>query len=94
MNDEDSLPNFICQSCWATTESFHELFQKSKSVQKKFDEEQIKNEGDLSEELPENPDYELHEPHFISTIKDEPDTGIFQMIYFPNHLRDSRFYMS
>lgn len=74
MNDADSLPNFVCQSCWATTESFHELYLKSKDSQEKI-LERIKSEYDLSEEIPERPDYELHEPHFISTIKDEPIAG-------------------
>lgn len=26
----------VCQSCWTTTESFHDLYKKSKTVQEEF----------------------------------------------------------
>lgn len=32
----DSLPKFVCQMCWKTTELFHELYEKSKMAHKTF----------------------------------------------------------
>lgn len=30
------MPNFVCELCWIITEAFHELYQKSKTVQENF----------------------------------------------------------
>ncbi|XP_031627535.1 zinc finger protein 883-like isoform X2 [Contarinia nasturtii] len=49
VNVLDSLPNFVCQSCWQITETFHELYQRSKKAQENLFNRPIKLEPDIHE---------------------------------------------
>lgn len=73
----DSLPNVVCQPCWQTTETFHDLYQKCKSEQEKFLNPMIKVELDTTELWPENTERDFIEmPQFDDNdIKLEPITG-------------------
>lgn len=49
VNEDDSLPNAVCQECWSTTEAFHELYRKSQVARAKFLASVIKVESVMSE---------------------------------------------
>ncbi|XP_055317607.1 transcription factor grauzone-like [Sitodiplosis mosellana] len=49
VSELDALPNLVCQTCWQTTDAFHELYQKSKTVQESFLNAPIKVEPAESE---------------------------------------------
>lgn len=74
ISEADPLPHLVCQSCWSTTEAFHELYQKSKIVQDQFLHHEHKFGADINEESPDEIDEQpiLEEPHFIGTFKEEP----------------------
>ncbi|XP_031629988.1 zinc finger protein 43-like [Contarinia nasturtii] len=36
VRESDTFPNYVCQSCWQTTDAFHELYEKSKLSMEKF----------------------------------------------------------
>ncbi|XP_031634974.1 zinc finger protein 91-like [Contarinia nasturtii] len=73
VSEADSLPNFVCNLCWQTTESFHELYQKSKAVQEKFLNPMIKVEVDTIGMWHENlgRDFEDDLPIDVNEIKSE-----------------------
>lgn len=71
------MPNLVCETCWQTTQDFHELYKKSKLVQEKFQNPLIKIESDANELWQNN-----KETHFIEeadikihTFKIEPNLG-------------------
>lgn len=83
----DSLPNFVCQLCWQTTEAFHELYQKSKTAQEKYLNPMIKIEIDTTEQWHENIERDFTDESHIdeNTIKFEPNIGKiidFEFKYF------------
>ncbi|XP_055317606.1 transcription factor grauzone-like [Sitodiplosis mosellana] len=49
ISELDPLPNLVCQKCWQTTDAFHELYQKSKTVQESLLNPPIKFEPGESE---------------------------------------------
>ncbi|XP_055317616.1 zinc finger protein 28-like [Sitodiplosis mosellana] len=60
----DPLPNLVCQTCWQTTDNFHELYQKSKTVQESFLNSTIKLEPDESE-----PWHSHQETNFVEELQ-------------------------
>lgn len=67
----------MCKSCWQTTEAFHELYEKSKTVRIKFQNSVIKIETEEDELWQSN-----LETHFIDesqielgSIKEESAEG-------------------
>lgn len=77
ISEADSLPNFVCQICWQTTEAFHELYQKSKTVQEKYLNPMIKIEIDTTGLWHENTERDFIEESQIdvNAIKLEPNLG-------------------
>lgn len=77
ISESDSLPNFVCHACWQTTEAFHELYQKSKTVQEKFLNPMIKIEVDTTGLWHENTerDYIEESQIDVNAIKIEPNSG-------------------
>lgn len=76
----DSLPNFVCNSCWQTTEAFHELYQKSKILQEKFLNPMIKIEIDTTDDLwHDGTEHEFADdpPFDVKELKSEPSSGGF-----------------
>lgn len=80
----DSLPNFVCQICWQTTEAFHELYQKSKNVQEKYLNPMIKIEIDTTGLWHENIERDFIEESQIdvNSIKLEPNLGKSHQFFF------------
>lgn len=77
VSESDSLPNFVCQMCWNTTEAFHELYQKSKLAQERFLHPVVKIEVDATELYQENSERFSSDEHpiDISGLEGEPITG-------------------
>lgn len=82
ISELDSLPNFVCQPCWQTTEAFHELYQKSKAVQEKFLNPMIKIEIDTTGLWHENTERDfIDDPQYdINAIKLEPNLGSYLFV--------------
>lgn len=77
ISEVDSMPNFVCEICWQTTEAFHELYQKSKTAQEKFLNPMIKIEVDTIGLWPDNleRDFVGDLPIDVHEIKSETNLG-------------------
>lgn len=74
VNESDPLPNFVCQKCWRTTESFHLLYEQSKLVEEKFLNPLIKT--DVEEVFVANSENQFTEEAIdVGEIKVEPQLG-------------------
>lgn len=71
----DALPNYVCHVCWSTTDAFHELYQKSKSIVEKFSNPLVKEELDFFEVCPSNKDNFIDEQVEVDPVKIEPQSG-------------------
>lgn len=70
--------------CWSTTEAFHELYQRCKTMQEKYFNPVIKIEIDTTGLYQENNDRDFHgeQPFDMSVIKVEPNLGEINEINF------------
>lgn len=65
----------MCHACWSTTDAFHELYQKSKSIVEKFLNPLVKEELDFLEVCPSNKDNFIDEQVEVDPVKIEPQSG-------------------
>ncbi|XP_055317611.1 zinc finger protein 287-like isoform X1 [Sitodiplosis mosellana] len=96
VSELDPLPNFVCQACWKTTDNFHELYQKSKTVQESFLKSSIKvepNESELWHSHQET--IFIEEPQFVigpiklETNQDESNSSDTDAGDYSDHTNDS-----
>lgn len=77
ISEIDTMPNYVCETCWQITEAFHDLYQKSKISHETLLNIPIKIEPDINEPWPGTNVNNYMEVSLteIGPIKDEPNLG-------------------